>query len=197
MKFKAGLFLFLLVALAFRSDAAMSESRALADARTLYGLKAGTGHARAYGDTYETKMILVYSPACRETWTALGRGLNTWEAAFAAVPADIVIGPVSGTVSLEHKAYDNTGIVGFQWKLDGVSLGAEIAYSPSLSEVSPVLSWNTASTSNGVHVLCAQARDAAGNVEKSRAILVQTNQAEASITDTLDFNTSDGSPSIP
>lgn len=64
---------------------------------------------------------------------------------------------VSGTVSVSATASDNIGVVGVQFKLDGVNLGSEDTSSPYS------ISWNTTGTSNGAHTITAIARDAAGN----------------------------------
>jgi hypothetical protein len=79
---------------------------------------------------------------------------------------------VSGTVTLTASASDNTGVVGVEFLLDGVSMGAEDTASPYS------LSWNTAVVSNGNHTLTATARDAAGN-NTSASIAVKVSNAVA------------------
>jgi hypothetical protein len=64
---------------------------------------------------------------------------------------------VSGAISVSANAFDNVGIAGVQFKLDGANLAAEERSAPY------AISWNTASASNGSHTLSAVARDAAGN----------------------------------
>src|SRR5207247_6883838 len=54
---------------------------------------------------------------------------------------------VSGSVTVSASATDNVGVVGVQFTLDGVNLGAEVTSAPY------VLSWNTATASNGLHPL--------------------------------------------
>lgn len=73
---------------------------------------------------------------------------------------------VSGTVNVSANASDNMGVVGVQFQLDGVNLGAEDLAAPWS------VSWNTATASAGTHVLRAVARDAAGNQTTSAAITV-------------------------
>ncbi|MHC4911005.1 MAG: Ig-like domain-containing protein, partial [Planctomycetota bacterium] len=66
-------------------------------------------------------------------------------------------GPVAGAVSIEADAADDVGVVGVQFLLDGLPLGAEdlsVPYS---------LLWDTSAVSNGSYLLSARARDAAGN----------------------------------
>src|SRR5206468_1618232 len=73
---------------------------------------------------------------------------------------------VSGTITVSADATDNVGVVGVQFKLDGVNLGAEVTIAPY------TLSWNTATASNGLHTLTAVARDAAGNSTASAGVSV-------------------------
>src|SRR5262249_21313038 len=61
------------------------------------------------------------------------------------------------SVTVSANAADNVGVVGVQFLLDGVNLGAEDTTSPYS------VTWNTATTSNGSHTISARARDAAGN----------------------------------
>lgn len=65
---------------------------------------------------------------------------------------------VSGsTVSVSATATDNVGVVGVQFKLDGVNLGSEVSAAPYS------VSWDTTKATDGSHSLTAVARDAAGN----------------------------------
>src|SRR5207302_867016 len=57
--------------------------------------------------------------------------------------------------SVAATAADNVGVVGVQFQLDGVSLGAEDTTAPYTT------SWNTTTAANGAHTLTAVARDAA------------------------------------
>ena len=70
-------------------------------------------------------------------------------------PADLAT--VSNSVSLAATASDDVGIAGVQFQLDGAPLGAERTASPY------AMTWNTATASNGGHIVGAVARDAAGN----------------------------------
>ena len=74
---------------------------------------------------------------------------------------------VSGAaVSVTASAADNVGVVGVQFKLDGVNLGAED------TAASYGITWDTTQTSNGSHALTATARDAAGNRTTSAPVNV-------------------------
>lgn len=67
-------------------------------------------------------------------------------------------GSISGTINVNATASDDVGVVGVQFLLDGANLGTEDLSSPYS------VSWNTATVTNGNHVLSAKARDAAGNI---------------------------------
>jgi len=79
-------------------------------------------------------------------------------------PADSTT--VSGTIKVTASASYNVGVVGVQFQLDGVNLGAEAKTAPY------AISWNTTTTSNGSHTLDAVARDAAGNKTTSATVTV-------------------------
>ena len=64
---------------------------------------------------------------------------------------------VATTVALIADASDNVAVVGVQFTLDGVDVGIE------QMEVPYALIWNSATVSNGTHVLAAIARDLTGN----------------------------------
>src|SRR2546422_606574 len=88
----------------------------------------------------------------------------------------------SGTVMVSASATDNVGIVGVQFKLDGVNLGAEDttnAYS---------ISWNSTLAANGTHTLTAVARDAAGNSATSAAVSVTVDNTPPVISSVSAFN---------
>src|SRR5439155_13686922 len=60
---------------------------------------------------------------------------------------------VSGTIAVKATASDDVGVAGVQFQLDGQALGSERTAPPYS------VTWNTATTSNGSHVLAAVARD--------------------------------------
>ena len=65
---------------------------------------------------------------------------------------------VTGTLSLAATASDNVGVVGVEFQIDGVTIGAEDTSSPYSASV------DTSLYTAGQHVLRARARDAAGNL---------------------------------
>ena len=73
---------------------------------------------------------------------------------------------VSGSVTIRIAAFDNRGVVGVITLVDGVPLGSEDTSAP-YEQV-----WNTATVTNGAHVLTATARDAAGYVGTSPEVSV-------------------------
>jgi hypothetical protein len=81
-------------------------------------------------------------------------------------PAVSLIAPadgatVSGAVTISATASDNVGVVGVQFRVDGVNTGAEDTSSPFAT------SWITAIVADGTHTITAVARDAAGNTTVS------------------------------
>jgi alpha-tubulin suppressor-like RCC1 family protein len=83
---------------------------------------------------------------------------------------------VSGTVTVSANASDNIGVVGVQFKRDGVNIGAEDTTSPY------AISWNTTTTANGSHAITAVARDAAGNSTTSSARSVTVSNSTSDTT---------------
>jgi cysteine-rich repeat protein len=73
---------------------------------------------------------------------------------------------VSSTITLSASASDNVAVAGVQFELDGVALGAEDTLAPYAAN------WDTLSAANGSHSLTAVARDGAGNLGASAALMV-------------------------
>src|SRR5439155_3089083 len=73
---------------------------------------------------------------------------------------------VAGTILVSNAHSDNVGVVGVQFKLDGITLGPEVTAEPYS------ISWNTTLVSAGIRSLTAVARDAAGNTATSAAVSV-------------------------
>ncbi len=85
-------------------------------------------------------------------------------------------GTVTGSVTISATAADNIGVLGVQFKLDGVNLGTEDTTAPYS------ISWNSVGTTNGAHSLTAVARDAAGNTTTSAVRSVTVSNAVADTT---------------
>src|SRR5213594_2404769 len=89
---------------------------------------------------------------------------------------------VLGTMTVSASATDNVGIVGVQFKLDSVNLGAEVTASPY------TISWPTTTATNAAHGLTAVARDAAGNTAASAAVSVTVDNTPPVISSVSAFN---------
>ena len=90
-------------------------------------------------------------------------------------PTVALTAPTSGTtnratITVSATATDNSGVLGVQFALDGVDLGAEDTTAPYS------VSWDTTTASNGAHTLSARARDGAGNVATSSIPVTVDNQ---------------------
>ena len=86
-------------------------------------------------------------------------------------PAVAIITPVngatvSGVVGVSATAYDNVGVVGVQFRLDGANLGVEDTTAPYSASL------NSALIGNGSHILTTIARDAAGNTATSANVTI-------------------------
>ncbi|HBV33037.1 TPA: hypothetical protein DIC39_00030 [Patescibacteria group bacterium] len=87
-------------------------------------------------------------------------------------PAVSITAPASGvtvsgtTVTISATASDNVGVIGVQFKLDGVNLGSEDTSSPHS------IIWNTTQSLNGFHTLTVVARDAGGNQATATSVIV-------------------------
>src|SRR5438132_9592304 len=120
-------------------------------------------------------------------WTS-NLGGSRLDAFLVKVPAQLLSGPdvlaptvaitaptaaaaVTGTVTVTATAADNVGVVGVQFKLDGVNIGAERMAAPYS------ISWTTSAAADGTHMLTAVARDAAGNTATSAPVGVSVTNA--------------------
>ena len=88
----------------------------------------------------------------------------------------VVSGTVAGTLQVQATATDNVGVVGVQFKVDGMNLGGEITSAPY-----SVL-WDTTTVADGPHTLTAEARDAANNVGMASMLVVTVRNAPPSTT---------------
>jgi hypothetical protein len=70
---------------------------------------------------------------------------------------------LTGSVTLTASASDNIGVASVQFTVDGFAVGSADSSTPYQA------TWNTATSSNGSHVIRAVARDAAGNTTTSGA----------------------------
>lgn len=78
---------------------------------------------------------------------------------------------VSNAVTISANAVDDLGVVGVQFKLDGVNLLPEDTTAPYS------ISWDTKTSANGSHMLTATARDVEGNQTTSSSVSVSVNNS--------------------
>jgi hypothetical protein len=90
----------------------------------------------------------------------------------AAITSPVQGATVSGPIGIAANASDDRGVIGVQFLLDGVNFGAEDLSAPY------GLTWDTATSANGSHILQATARDAAGNRTTSAAVTVTVNNGQ-------------------
>jgi hypothetical protein len=84
-------------------------------------------------------------------------------------PTVTITAPVSGTAisgvtTLSADAWDNVGVVGVQFLVNGAAQGAEVKTPPY------AISWDTRAVASGPYTITAVARDAAGNQATSGAV---------------------------
>lgn len=83
---------------------------------------------------------------------------------------------VGGTLVLSALASDNVGVVGVQFKANGVNIGSEVTTAPYQ------VVWNASALSSGAYSVTAVARDAAGNTATSTAVSVTVDSTPPTIT---------------
>jgi glucose/arabinose dehydrogenase len=80
-------------------------------------------------------------------------------------------GTVSGVVNVTANAADNVGVAGVQFLVDNTPVAAQDTTSPYS------VSWNTATATNGTHMLTALATDTSGNTALSAPVTVTVSNA--------------------
>jgi len=95
---------------------------------------------------------------------------------------------VTGSITVSANASDDVGVAGVQFQLDGQALGTERTTPPYS------VTWNTATTSNGPHVLTAIARDASGNSAQAvtNVTVSNTSQTPSGLVAAYGFNEGSG-----
>jgi hypothetical protein len=82
-------------------------------------------------------------------------------------------GIVGGAIVLSAAASDDVGVVSVQFAVDGVNLGTAHTAAPYIT------GWDSGTALNGVHVLSATARDAAGNQQTATVSVTVANDITA------------------
>lgn len=115
----------------------------------------------------ETDKVFISSGMCqRPPAIAAAGGADITQPNVSIVSPNA--GNVNGVVPLTAFATDNVGVVGVQFKKDGVNLGAEVTVG---SGGNYVLNWNTVAEVNGSFTITAVARDAANNTRTSVGVV--------------------------
>lgn len=135
----------------------------------------------------------------------LGTGTTTADTVdpTVSVTSPISGATISGTTTVSVNANDNIGVAGVRLFHSGtnhsdIPIGTEDTVAPYSFE------WNTFGAANGVHMLQAKARDAAGNIATSTTISVTINNATTtditaptvSITSPIDGATVSGTTTV-
>ena len=161
-------------------QATMDDPAAVVRSVTLWGNLAHIAQVRGPFDTYWEKQVGVMSVGCQNDFVVLGRAANTWDAAFASVPPNAIVGPYSGVLTLKARAHDDVAMAGVQVRLDGANLGPELTQAPAVVwDVQQV--WNSAGVPNGIHTLCAVARDTSNNIGRGLAFVFRVDQGQPTI----------------
>jgi len=92
----------------------------------------------------------------------------------ATITAPAANATVSGIVTITATATDNVGVVGLFFAIDGTPITGEFPTGPYSTQ------WDTTSYSNGLHVIKATVRDAAGNNSNTTITVNVDNSATAS-----------------
>jgi hypothetical protein len=98
---------------------------------------------------------------------------NDLTAPTVGITAPAAGASVAGAITVSASVTDNVGVIGVQFKLDGVNLGGELTAAPY------TITWDTTMAANGAHTLTAVARDAAGNTSTGSVIVTVANDLTA------------------
>ncbi len=146
--------LFVLIAAPSVLLGAMSASKAATEAFKLWGFQSYTGTDHPWKQTNETKKIGFLSPGCQSEITIVGQGNNTWDAAFASLPADKgVLGTYSGIIMLRALVdlHNMTQVPTLQFVVDGVAVGVPVPAIQGNNESQ----WDSRIVPDGFHVVCS------------------------------------------
>src|SRR5207245_4982620 len=88
-----------------------------------------------------------------------------------SITAPAASATVSGTITVSASATDNVGVVGVQFKLDGVNFGAEV------TAARYALACITSTAANGAHSVTAVAHDHTGNPAPANPVRVPVHNA--------------------
>ena len=128
-------------------------------------------------NTSYTYTVKAFDAAGNVSGASSPASVTTLTAADTTPPTVSISSPaansnVAGVINVSGAAA--VGVVGVQFELDGLNLGAESLSAPYTA------SWDTTLSVNGAHTLSAVARDAAGNIGTSSAVTVTVNNGVSS-----------------
>jgi hypothetical protein len=142
------------------------------------GTASGTGSWTASGIALQPGSNIVTVTARDAAGNANRRQLTVTLDATAptvSITAPSAGATVSGAIAVAASARDNVRVVGVQFLLDGVALGAEDTTAPY------TISWDTRKATTGSHVLTARARDASGNRATSSVTVTVRNSTSTTL----------------
>lgn len=148
--------------------AAISDSKAITEAHKIWGDFSRVAQARTWGDTNWTKQVGYISPGCESDFTIVGSGNNTWDAAFASLPADKgVTGTYKGILDFKVEspgvsvppAISTQNIQGIvtavQVSVDGkLIIPPSPTGAPELTNWAVNVIWDSTKVPDGFHVVC-------------------------------------------
>jgi hypothetical protein len=131
----------------------MTDSKAMIEARKIWGVTAHIAEERTWADSVWTKQI---GYLLGQEFIVVGSGLNTWDAAFASLPVDKGISGVhKGTIPLYIQAAVGTVapfVEEVEAFVDGVSIGPRL----TIEKTAPwwvSMNWDTTKVPDGMHEL--------------------------------------------
>lgn len=134
---------------------AMSDAKAALEVNKLWGASGFIAlKPRVRADSNWTRQVGFLSPGCETPYRVVGEGFNTWDAAFAAMPADKGIqGTYSGlrTIRVDVNTENMTAPASLQVMIDGQPYQTPILVQTG----QPVdLMFDSSQYADGFHVLC-------------------------------------------
>ena len=168
-------------ALVYFVNGVQTRSTALSGAITTSTMPLRIGSNTIWGEYFQGQIdeVRVYNRALSaseiqtDMVTPIGGSAPDTAAPTVSFTAPAGGATVSGSTTLSANAADNVGVVGVQFKVDGVNVGAEDTSSPFSVQ------WDTTTAGSGSHQLTAVARDAAGNFTTSAVVTVSVSNADS------------------
>ncbi len=162
----------------YQADAALGPSTSTTDNKslTVTGLLQGTTYSwRVVSKTMAN--VVSEGPLWRFTTSGTPPEGPPPSPADVTAPFTWIYAPqnnatTSESIQILASASDNVGVAAVQFKVDGISVGAEDRSGPFS------IPFDTRLVSNGVHTLTVQARDSAGNTSTSNSVRITVSNTE-------------------